>query len=436
MPIRKSFFFRYGIVYIILTSCIPQPNSEDHPIPDLIISNVNIIDPLGRKIIPNQTILIKDENIVSIQPGNKEFSNFPDSIIIQGSGKFIINGFWNMHTHICWKDGLDETLFPILLSYGVTGVRDMGGDVTVMNKYKKRVDDDPSYGPILYGPGPLLDGDPPIDPDIGLGLTDKNIDIILDSLLDIEVDFLKVYSLLTKKQLEKISKFSIQNNIPFAGHVSEYMTATEASRLNQKSIEHLNRLEVLLEDSIAFKEFVDAALENRTWLCPTTIIYKTKLDIAEGKELYHPLYESIDKYVTQSWTSIQEKREGVTADPSKLAAIQARYLRQIALITKFNEQGIPMLLGSDFSGMAFIYPGRSLHEEMSLLSDLGIDRYDILKMATYNPVLYFDLSLTHGTIEKGKAADLVILEENPILDIRNTLKISHVIRAGRNISVR
>ena len=94
-----------------------------------------------------------------------------------------------------------------------------------------------------------------------------------------------------------------------------------------------------------------------------------------------------------------------------------------------------MLIGSDFWGMAFIYPGYSYHEEMALFAELGFDNYDILRMATYNPALYFNISTTHGSIEKGKIADMVLLDKNPVDNIHNTREIVTVIREGKKVKL-
>ena len=401
---------------------------------DLAISNVSIIDPLNKNITSNQTILIKDGHILDLISSKYKVSGIPDSVVIDGTGKYLISGFWNMHTHLCWKDNLDETLFPTLLSYGITGVRDMGGDINIMNKFKSRIHETPEIGPIIYGAGPIIDGEHPIYPDFSVALTNDNFIEILDSLRKAKVDFLKVYSLLPEELIEKVSVYAKRNNIPFAGHVSEYISPITAAKLGQKSFEHLNRIEDIAEDTSVLNQFANLLIENQSWLCPTLIIYQKKVELSEGKDLYHPLYEQVDDFLKQEWELAKKKRKIPESEPKKLRQVKVKFLAQKQLVKWFYNKGTPMLIGSDFAGMAYIYPGLSLHEEMALLSGLGINNYDILKMATYNPSVFFNISTTHGTIEKGKVADLVLLEANPIDNIRNTMKITQVIRAGKKIN--
>ena len=415
----------YAILVIVAVSC--SEVKQDY---DFTIYNISIIDPVKKETVPNKTIYIKDGKIAKIEDSNDNHKSNGNSSI-DGTNKFAIAGLWNMHTHICWKGDLNETIFPVLLSYGITGVRDMGGDLDILNRFKKQLLDDPSSGPNLYGPGPLIDGENPIHPDFSVALTDQNYKLILDSLYDRNIDFIKVYSLLSKDLVRQISQYSKDKNISFAGHISEYITPTEAAELQQKSFEHLNRIEDIRNDSLALKTFIATVKANNSWLCPTLLIYKRKIEIAQGKDLYHPLYDLIDEYLKNEWSQIKKKREGATSNPDKLEKLESIYKEQKELVKLFYKNNMQLLLGSDFGGMAFVYPGYSLHEEMALMQELGFDTYDILKMATYNPAVFFELTDTHGQIEKGKVADLVILNTDPVSDISNTLDINTVIKSGK-----
>ena len=422
------------ILFTLLVLCFISCNNKFRDA-TLVITNINIIDPVHQKIIPGQTILIKDSIIVGVVSAGLSKMNIADALVIDGTGKYIISGFWNMHTHVCWKDNLSQTVLPVLLSYGITGVRDMGGDVAIMNNFKKQILQNPVSGPVIYGAGPILDGDPPVHPDFSIALTKQNFKQKLDSLYTQKPDFFKVYSLLPEELVEEISVYARQKHMNFAGHISEYIPPVRAAQLHQKSFEHLNRIDELYHDSMALNGFIAAVKTNNTWLCPTLIVYQRKVEMAEGKKLQHPLYESIDPSLKQEWLQAQQKRREQGSAPDKLAMLKNTFSEQKALVTRFYKENIPMLIGSDFAGMAFIYPGYSFHEEMALLSQTGFSNYDILKMATYNPAVYFNITNKHGTIEKGKIANMVMLDENPVVDIRNTLKIGEVIRQGKRIVI-
>ena len=129
---KEKMTLAFPILFFVLSMVSCNNKLQDV---DLVITNVNIVDPVNQKITPNQNILIKDSIIQDIVDNSRKI-NIADSLIIDGTGKYVISGFWNMHTHVCWKEDLNETLFPVLLSYGITGVRDMAGDAEIMNSFK------------------------------------------------------------------------------------------------------------------------------------------------------------------------------------------------------------------------------------------------------------------------------------------------------------
>ncbi|NBC64990.1 MAG: hypothetical protein GVY07_04920 [Bacteroidetes bacterium] len=227
-----------GIVSVIfLSACTIQVDTYD-----IVITNINIIDPVERQTRPDQTIFIRDEIIAEILPSEEIEKEVIADSIIDGTDKYVLSGFWNMHTHVTWKDDLDVSLFPVLLSFGIIGVRDMGGDAAILNKFKAKIEATPISEPKIFGPGPSLDGINPIHPDFSEAVTGENVHQILDSLYNKE-DFYKVYSLLPENIIKKISAYSKEHNMPIAGHVSEFITPTQAAQLGYKSFEHLNRIE-------------------------------------------------------------------------------------------------------------------------------------------------------------------------------------------------
>jgi len=419
---RLYFLIFFTIAFL---SCTAQ-----RPLPTFAITNVNIIDPVRERILPNKTVLLKDSVILNIVDTSEIPEGLPDSLILDGSGRYLISGFWNMHTHVCWIEGLNERLFPILLSYGITGVRDMGGDLKLTRQFKKLTQQNPTSGPIIYGPGPLIDGASPIHPDFSVSLTEENFQEVMDSLYHNGADFFKVYSLLPEALVEKVSRYAAEKGVPFAGHISEYIAPEKAARLHQKSFEHLNRIDALLEDTVALTTFISTVKENGNWLCPTLVIYERKVQMSAGLDLYHPIFDKLPPLLQAEWQYAGRWRE---KQGSLQEEHQSLLIRQQQLVQYLYQEELPMLIGSDFGGMAYIYPGLGLHREMQLLSEIGFDNYDILKMATYHPALYFGIEELHGTIEPGKLANLVLLDGNPVEEIKNTQDINVVFRNGKPV---
>jgi len=398
---------------------------------DIVIDRIHIIDPVERRIIHDQAILIKDGIIQDIVQTTSLKRTSRDFRAIDGQDGYAISGFWNMHTHLAWKSDLDDWLFPIMLSYGITGARDMGGDLEILNTQKEKIRLQPERGTMIFGPGPILDGENPIHPDFSVALTEENVWVKLDSLLRMKPDFLKVYSLLPEPVLEKIAEFASLKNLTFSGHISEYIAPSKAVQLGQRSIEHLNGIEHLRHDPEKLEEFIKQAIENETYICPTLIIYKTSVDLISGDDLDHPLMHQLDPVLQSEWRSAKEKAI-LTPETEKQKSIR-RYEELKQLVLHLHTAGIPMLTGNDFAGMPYVYPGLGLHHEMSILSGIGIDHFDILKMATFNAAEFLGISRTHGVIRKGMVADLVLLRDNPIENIHNTMSIFEVIRAGKSV---
>ena len=184
------------------------------------------------------------------------------------------------------------------------------------------------------------------------------------------------YSLLPKPVLDSIANYAKGKNIPFSGHVSEYITPEDASILGQKSFEHLNRLEDLQNDTNRLSAFIKLAKSNNTWICPTLIIYKRKSEFAENEFYIHSLYTDLDNDLKNEWEQVKKKRQSKVLTEGEVLRSKERYENQRKLVKNFYDNGVPLLLGTDFAGMQFIYPGYSFHEEMALLQSIGIPPFE------------------------------------------------------------
>ncbi len=199
---------------------------------DLIIRHVNVVDVATGTIAADQLIAVEEGRFVHVgrDPGEVEVA--AGGTVIDGTGRYAIPGLWDMHVHLCWSDTNASLLLPALLAHGITGVRDMGGDLRILNAFKQRVGNDPTAGPDLFGCGPIIDGNPPVFPDFTLPV-DSTTDLprVLDSLAANGADFFKVYSLLGEAELERIAAYSKAHQMVFAGHLSEYVAPGRAITL-------------------------------------------------------------------------------------------------------------------------------------------------------------------------------------------------------------
>ena len=268
-------------------------------------------------------------------------------------------------------------------------------------------------------------------------------------------DLVKVYSLLPREAYFGIADEARKQGIPFEGHVPFTVSAAEASDAGQKSIEHMTgvvlacsdkeeelRSELVQVNSPAARARADArALEtfsakkeaelfarfikNGTWQCPTMTVRRSNAYQDDPNFRNDERLKFIPRQNLERWGMRMGNRGG-----GSYAAAKRQFQKEAEVIGDMRRAGVPLLAGTD-TGNPFCFPGFSLHDELALLVKAGLTPAESLRAATLNPAKFFGLDQTLGTIEKGKLADLVLLEANPLEDIRNTQKIDAVIMNGR-----
>lgn len=198
-----------------------------------------MIDSTGSPPKPDVSVLIVDGKIQSIsQPS--EAKRVSDAIVVDARGKFLIAGLWDMHVHALSKNEPDR-FFPMFIANGVTGIRDMGGDIALpqIAQLKKEIANGSRLGPEIFAAGPILEGEHPFWPfSIAVKSPDDGRRSVA-SLVGEGADFLKVYNTLSRESYFAIATQARELRIPFVGHIPDGVTPSEASNCGQKSIEHL-----------------------------------------------------------------------------------------------------------------------------------------------------------------------------------------------------
>lgn len=429
MPFTKY----YLLFFLIWMSCSSVQNNKPKST-FLIIRNINVVDVSSGRILPNQDVVVKDELIYFV---GKSFSEkIPSySTYIDGKGKYLCPGLWDMHFHLCWDKNNDTLLFPALLKNGITGIRDMGGDLNIMNAFKSASQ---NFKPTIYGAGPMIDGNPPVYNDFSLPVDDNtNMKAVLDSLKNSAVDFFKTYSLIKEKQLLNISTYTRKNNFQFAGHLSEYVEPEVSILAGQKSIEHLNRLDIIWEEN---KNRLDSIVtlmnENQTYLCPTLITYQLKTKVRDTSITLFEYSKYISSSLMSEWQAAWKKRLNRHTKLADWDELNKTFQSQMQLVNHINKMGVMILAGSDFAGMPYVYPGISLHQELKLLVEAGLTNSEALKTATINPATFMGKHNLFGSVAVGKYADLLILENNPLDNIESLRTIQFVVSKGKKHEIK
>lgn len=422
----------------------------------ILIKQVTIVDVENGSLIENSNVLIRGSEIASITSGK---SNTAADVVIDGKGRYLIPGLWDMHVHL-WSDSL---FFPLLIANGVTGVRDMFRDIDSIRAWRNNIASGIMAGPQIIAAGPILDGPKPIWPgsvavkDAAAGRQ------AVDSLKNIlHTDFIKVYSLLPRDAYFAIAEEANKQHIVFAGHVPLLITVQEAARAGQKSLEHLDGFLEVASDSadyymqVAQRKIVDTNIKTRlqarqflqrtynanklqqvlreikkydTWICPTLLVNYNMAYANDTSRLKDPRLQYLPAYYTYYWNPANDFRiQNNTAETYKIT--QQDFKMKVQLVKPMFDAGIPILAGTDFPN-PFCFPGSGLHNELEWLVKAGLTPGQALQTATVNPVRYLNLQSQYGTVATGKIADLVLLDDNPLTNISNTQHIQTVILHGK-----
>ena len=444
-------------IFVLLVVLVSGPAIVAAQEPVLVITHVNLIDATGSPVQGDMTVIVEGKRISQI--GKSGATPVPKTArVVDGRGKYLIPGLWDMHVHEIFGAWLpeDERITPVLfVANGVTGVRDMGGDLEALKDWRARIAEGKLLGPRMIISGPMLDGPVPQFPSSAPVKDAAEGRRIVDELQKNGADFIKIQSLVPRDGYFAAANEAKKVGIVFAGHVPDKVRAAEASSAGQKSIEHLTGVfegcstvedELMATprgpgrgrflstyDPARAKELIALFVKNQTWQVPTLYWERGEWLIEQTSAGPDPLV----KYAPAAWrerawpmftTGI---KKDWSTDP--FADRERFFQAELKMVGEMNKAGVPILAGTDTAAGVRVYPGFSLHEELELLVQAGLTPMEALQAATRNAGKYLDLADT-GTIEKGKRADLVLLDANPLAEIKNTRKIQSVVLAGRYFS--
>jgi imidazolonepropionase-like amidohydrolase len=437
----------------------PQPPQTPRP---LVFTHVTVLDMTGAPAQPDMAVVITGDRITEI--GRSESVRIPsDAQVVDATGKFLIPGLWDMHVHWLHKDYL-----PLFVANGVTGIRVMWG-APLHHQWRQEIEQGTLRGPRMDIGSPIVDGPVPMWPGsiaVKDGAEGRQLAIRMKQE---GADFIKVYSRLPREAYFAIADEAKKQGIPFAGHVPDAVSAMEASDAGQKSIEHmtgvlaacstreeelrkgraeawaklprgktspdraslrpLNRL--MLDTFSPEKANALSArfVQNRTWQCPTLVVQRNMAFIKDPAIHNDPRVKYMPPEIVSGWDPAGDFRlNDRTEEDFELAKETYRKLKE--LVGPMRRAGVEFLAGTDVLN-PYCFPGFSLHDELALLVEAGLSPMEALQAATRNPARYLGKEKDLGTVEKGKLADLVLLDASPLEDINNSRKIEAVVFGGK-----
>ncbi len=422
----------------------------------LVFTHATIVDVSSGALERDMYVVVTGERIEQV--GTKHHVKIPkDGKVIDATGKFMIPGLWDMHVHAFFDDraelGRDVTL-PLFIANGITGVRDMGSNLDPVLQARKEIEEGRLLGPRMIVSGPMLDG-PKSNYKSAIAITTpEDGRRAVDMLKSRGVDFIKIQSYVPRDAYFAIVDECKKRNMVFVGHVPDSIRGSEASNGGQKSLEHLIGIfeaSSTVEDDLLkgpkspgrFLDTYDATKEaaiiqllakNHTWQCPTLYWERGQWLV----DVIDPNKDPEVKYAPVSWREKAWPRatksiiKEMDTDP---LPIREKFVQhELDMVKKLNQAGVPFLAGTDCPAGVDVLPGFSLHLELQRFIAAGFTPLEALQTATLKPAQFLDKLNDYGTVEKGKIADLVVLDANPLDDIRNTQKINAVVANGRYLS--
>lgn len=443
------------ILWIFLLAVSAVCHAQSSP-PDVItIVNVTVIDTMSGRLLQHRNVTVRNGTIEDIRDAMLPKSD-KHALQVNGTGKYFIPGLWDTHVHMAfgnWFPHSKEIVLPLLIANGVTGVRDMGGELEVLQQWRKEISAGTLLGPRIVMSGPMLDGPQPRFPSSIPIKTPEDGRRAVDDLKKRGVDFIKLQSLIPREAVFAIADEAKQQGINFEGHVPDSVRASEASNAGQKSFEHLIGIfegsspleDEFLKGGKSVGKFLSTydpkhaealfalLAKNQTWQCPT-LVWERGGNLIELSDFAH---DPLAKYVPAYWKDLTWKRfeAEVKHDNVDDLATRRRFVdKELEVVNTMHKAGVPFLAGTDTPPGVYVFPGFSLHQELQRFVAAGFTPLEALQTATLNPAKFLGLSDRMGSIEKGKLADMVLLDANPLEDIRNTQKIAGVVVNGRYLS--
>lgn len=448
----------------------------------LVLKGVTVIDPRDGSAIPAQSVWIDSGKIQRVTSA-EETGGIADYVAVEASGKFVVPGFLDMHMH-CLQDPEPESGLAMMLSYGVTGVRQMAGTPELLAQRRQgKLEYGPDTPELLAMPGDILTSANAATPSAAIEEVRKQ--------KAAGADFIKSIFVTPKVFAASLAEAN-RLGLPYGGHISPGVDMVQSSKAGLHFVEHLGPIDSLLLNTSKFKwllllllrlrppaamklsmegmgesehllvanpmllrlnmdpkalektqrlinsfsekksrHLAETFARNNTWMCPTLIRNRTMQFGDQPEFTDSPHLQYVSKANRALWSKAAEQYR------ARLTPAFRETLRQLdelsrRVVKTHAEAGVKMMAGTDAGGGGgWLVPGVSLHQEFDLLASAGFSPLQVLQMATCNGAEYLNKLDTLGSVSEGKTADLVLLEADPLAGVQNLHGLWGVVRGGR-----
>jgi imidazolonepropionase-like amidohydrolase len=382
----------------------------------IAVQDVTVIDIASGAARPHMTVVV-DEGKISRVGSAASIHLLASTRVVDGKDKFLIPGLWDMHVHLFHKQYL-----PLFIAFGVTGVQDMGSDFLKVKAWRDAIEKGSAVGPRIVTSGPPVSGSPSQDPNLPV-LVARTADQgrqVFDQLYKMDVDFITELSLLPRQAYFALAELARHWDLRLVGPIPANVTAQEAVEARQKSLEHMFGIAKSVSTDEQAVKFFERCTLTGTRVSPTLVFWLRMSHMDDPKLMSDPQLAIVPASIRDAWPDISKDRD----------SLKAQLWRTYRLVVLAKQAKTEILAGTD-TGDPYVIPGAALQDELEQLVVAGLTPRDALEAATLVPARFFEREQEMGSIEKGKLADLVLLDANPLDDIRNVRKIQGVFTHGR-----
>ncbi|MFT5295667.1 MAG: imidazolonepropionase-like amidohydrolase [Colwellia sp.] len=436
-PIKKIFFSLTILLILLFLVIVLSIISLDYRKPEgllpvtktkaLVINNVNIVMVKKQQILNNKQIVIKNGRITAINNSNTPVENNIQEV--NGNNAYVTPGLFDMHVHIH-----DRKYLTLNLAYGVTSVRNLNGK-NMHLRWKKELTNKEWLGSNLHTSSPILAGQ-------GTHALNQEVLSPQDGRKQVNkakangYDFIKVYGYLKPKIFEAIIDQARKINMPVAKHGPHPAKGSDWKYI--KGLQSLEHVEDIFQGPLNYQ--FDKKLLNKVALkikesdvsiVPTLETFNHLTQLSNDKHKFvdslaidylNPLNFDIESHFTVSrWLNDNQQQSAYHLKKQKFLSEIVRVL---------HEHKVKLLVGSD-AGTMYTLPGISTHNEMQLLQQSGLSNFDVLQAATINAAQTLVIESDYGSVEVGKIADLVLVSQNPYLNIQTMRMPFAVLKNGQ-----
>lgn len=430
---------------------------------DLIIRQATVVDVEHARTQSNQSVVVRGADIVAVGEDKTIARQWRAPRQVNAKGRYLIPGLWDMHVHFGGGPELIEenkALLPLYIAHGITTIRDASGDLPAqVLQWRGQIRDGSLMGPQLFTSGAKIEGVKPVwKGTIEVG-NQADLDAAFVRLKEDKVDFVKITdSTLSPDLFLAAVRGARANGLRASGHIPMALTVQQAVDAGISSIEHLDyaykagvKNEAEIAAAFADKR-IDRAEANRqldAGFDPATAMAAYRGFAAKGVYVTPTLNggrildfldqddHANDPYLAYIGPKLQATyawrvERAAKATPAQIKARHREYHQVAAVLPMLQQAGVTIMAGTDAGFLnAFNYPGIGLHDELSLFVKEGLTPAQALSAATRAGPSWFGMLDRYGGIAAGKAADMVLLDANPLQDITATRRIDTVLLRGQ-----